>query len=519
MAAKSKAGKMGKSDEPERPSINFDSIDGERLVEKSHFKLRYASEPMIRSLKLEDPETKGKVWDADKLMSSVVAKSGWASFKLTEGKLPSIKDKMARRVSQSTTSLASTSQSPTSFGDSMTASFSGTGRRTFKGLAKGLDESGNKMKRSEQYFQLLMRAKQKKEESDKKAAEAEEMQRAEGAARQAFRKLLGLWEAERRSDGSTDSDEDASGGEEDYGELTAYDGQMKIDIDFVVVVPHRDEDKEDVFVYPTVPEILQDDEPEPVVNPDETPRDDASESGGSTPLDFSDEMETLKVELKKAGKLDDAPKGIAQKDPAATLDPRGQAINSEKKMPNVWDNPYPEWTLETGGSMYFIPDAERYAWGPSLPPPPPPSMLGRRRLRLKPRLPLAVSNHRYKDEHPNIFPPEPFSPSQDHYASWEKRILTYDLYSSCVEALAKMPPQEFAKDEYKHKLRFGRYMEKALGRSRAWKNWRSREKTRKKNEEERIQREREHEEKKRIEKEKKQKAAEEALRLQEEEEW
>ena len=26
-------------------------------------------------------------------------------------------------------------------------------------------------------------------------------------------------------------------------------------------------------------------------------------------------------------------------------------------MPNIWDNPYPEWTLETGGSMYFIPDA------------------------------------------------------------------------------------------------------------------------------------------------------------------
>ena len=29
----------------------------------------------------------------------------------------------------------------------------------------------------------------------------------------------------------------------------------------------------------------------------------------------------------------------------------------EKKMPNLWDNPYPEWSLETGGSMYFIPDA------------------------------------------------------------------------------------------------------------------------------------------------------------------
>lgn len=513
---------MGKSEEPERPPIDFERIDGEKLVEKSLFKLRYASEPMIKSLKLEDPEPNAKVWDSAKLMSSVVAKSGWASFKLSEGTLPSIKDKMARRASQSTTSLpslASPSQSPTSLGESMSvASMTGTGGRfrNFKGLAKGLDEDGKRMKRSEQYFQLLMRAKYKKDEADRKAAEGEEMERAEGAARQAFRKLMGLWEAEKRSEGTTDSEGDDSEGEEDYGPLTAYDGQMKIDVDFVVVVPHRDEEKEDVFIYPTVPEVLQDDEPILPVN-DDTPRDEGS-SGTTTPLDFSDEMETLKVELKKAGKLDDAPKGIAQKDPAGTLDAR-QGIQSEKKMPNLWDNPYPEWSLETGGSMYFIPDAERYAWCPSLPPPPPPSMLGRRRLRLKPRLPLTLSNHRYKDEHPNIFPPEPFSPSQDHYASWEKRILTYDLYSSCVEALARLPPQEFAKDEYKHKLKFGSYMEKALRRSRAWKNWRGREKKRVKDEESRTQRERENEERRRIEKEKKQKAAEEALRLQEEEEW
>lgn len=73
--------------------------------------------------------------------------------------------------------------------------------------------------------------------------------------------MLSPWTAPFSEDGSTDSDEDASGGEawqsgrgisrvlnkfvvlpgfqEDYGELTAYDGQMKIDIDFVVVVPHR----------------------------------------------------------------------------------------------------------------------------------------------------------------------------------------------------------------------------------------------------------------------------------------
>lgn len=33
-------GKMSKSEEPERPPIDFERIDGEKLVEKSLFKLR-----------------------------------------------------------------------------------------------------------------------------------------------------------------------------------------------------------------------------------------------------------------------------------------------------------------------------------------------------------------------------------------------------------------------------------------------------------------------------------------------
>eukprot|EP00913_Durusdinium_trenchii_P001670 g1546.t1 len=415
----------------------------------------HATEPMIRSLKLEDTEP--KVWKTEQLMSSVVAKSGFASFKLTEGKLPSIKDKLARRGSQSATSLTSLpspGQSPTGLADSQSMTGSDfRNRRNFKDLARGMDADGNRLKRAEQYYQLLMRAKYKKDDADRKAAEALELQRAEGAAKVAFRKLLGMMgETDKRSEGSTDSEAE-SDMDDDCGPLTAYDGQMKIDIDFVVVVPHREEKEEDVFHYPTHPEGLPE---QSVVQPsgfDETPPA-SSSSGASTPLDFSDEMESLKVELKKAGKLEE-PKGIAQKENAPTTDARGNAIHGEKTMPNVWDNPYPEWSLETGGSMYFIPNAERYAWCPSLPPPPPPSELGRRRLRLKPRLPLTLSNHRYKDEHPNIFPPEPFSPSEDHYASWEKKVLTYDLYKSCVESLAKMPPQEFAKDEYKHRLKFG----------------------------------------------------------------
>jgi hypothetical protein len=43
----------------------------------------------------------------------------------------------------------------------------------------------------------------------------------------------------------------------------------------------------------------------------------------STRLDFSDEMETLKVELKKAGKLDDAPKAVASRNRAGLTNCHG----------------------------------------------------------------------------------------------------------------------------------------------------------------------------------------------------
>ncbi|CAJ1415372.1 unnamed protein product [Effrenium voratum] len=535
-------GKKGKTDEPERAPIDFDRIDGEKLVEKSLFKLRWASEPMIRSLKLEPSPastaaTAGgvpaftttassaastgtlepHVFDTAKL-GTVVAKSGWANFKLTEGRLPTIQDKHAgRRVSGMLASSSMPSGISGSPGSSLELAgrpglgLSGSDLRSRKNFKNGLDEDGNRMKRADQYFQLLMRAKQKRDEANRKEGEASEWERAEGAARVAFERLMGTVKhrKDEGSDASTDSEAEEPVGEEDYGPLTAYDGQMKVDIDFVVVVPHREEKEDDEEADLNLAD-LQDLLPDGPPDHAETPK--SAVSGTSTPpLDFSDEMESLKVELKKAGKLDDAPKGIAQR---AAAEER-QGIQSEKKMPNVWDNPFPEWTLETGGSMYFIPDAERYSWCPSLPPPPPPSVLGRRRLRLKPRLPLTLSNHRYKDEHPNIFPPDPFRPSEDHYARWEKKILTYDLYRSCVESLAKMPPQEFQKDDYKHRLKFGSFMEEALKSSVAWKNWRRKERRRQKDEEARKAKERAKEAQRKAEKERKLREAEEALRVDE----
>ncbi|CAE7325909.1 unnamed protein product [Symbiodinium sp. CCMP2592] len=76
------------------------------------------------------------------------------------------------------------------------------------------------------------------------------------------------------------------------------------------------------------------------------------------------------------------------------------------------------------------------------------------------------------------FHPKP----QDHYKSFEQKLLTYDLYKGCVESLAKMPRQEFAKDDYRHRLKFGSFMESALRGSVAWRNWRRRESRKRKTE-------------------------------------
>merc|ERR1719284_1697591 len=113
---------------------------------------------------------------------------------------------------------------------------------------------------------------------------------------------------------------------------------------------------------------------------------------------------------------------------------------------NAGNNPDPRWSLGLGGTVFFVPHAERYAHQPSLPPPPPPSLLGRRRLRLKPRLPLAISNHRYRDEHPNIFPEAPFSPNHQHRSDFERTLVTYDFYASCSKAIASVPLPERASE-------------------------------------------------------------------------
>eukprot|EP00405_Crypthecodinium_cohnii_P053690 CAMPEP_0206592808 /NCGR_PEP_ID=MMETSP0325_2-20121206/41212_1 /ASSEMBLY_ACC=CAM_ASM_000347 /TAXON_ID=2866 /ORGANISM="Crypthecodinium cohnii, Strain Seligo" /LENGTH=597 /DNA_ID=CAMNT_0054102575 /DNA_START=67 /DNA_END=1860 /DNA_ORIENTATION=+ len=196
-------------------------------------------------------------------------------------------------------------------------------------------------------------------------------------------------------------------------------------------------------------------------------------------LDLYNELEMLKEEV-----------GVEEKAQSEASDDIPENLKL-KRLQNVWDNPKPSWSLGIGGTVFFLPDAERYAMGSSLPPPPPPSLQGRRRLHLKPRLPLEISNHRYRDEHPNIWPDAPFCPAVQDYLRFEETMMTLDLYKSCNVALSQLPQMERAAHEAPHRRRFGHLVERETHKSVAWRNWRHREKLIRKDEAQKAQREQE----------------------------
>lgn len=318
--------------------------------------------------------------------------------------------------------------------------------------------------RSQKYFNLLMKHHNKRiKEEDDKDAEKEvnrRLAKAEDCSRRAAKEArLQAIREEKGSNADSDSDEaddEADGEESDLGELTAYDGAMKIDLEIVVMrVPGEKESSS-----------MGDSRP----GSSTTASSKSSESVETPRLDLSAELEALQAEM---------PEEEEEESDSDDL-PDFNAVGS------IWDNPNMKWSLGIGGSVFFIPDAERYALAPSLPPPPPPSMFGRRRLRLKPRLPLDISNHRYRDEHPNIWPESnTFSPSNADRTAFEQKLMTMDFYASCNRSFSKLPPLEREKDKLKNEVKFGHIVEQETGiGSMAWRNFRHKEKIKRMKEDE-----------------------------------
>jgi len=524
--------------EEEKPPIDGRPIPGAKFVEMVTFKPKVASSASLFSLN-RDGVPQRKIWDAHARIGAINSTVGFTTFKLTTQGLPTIEDKKANdKLGLKTADFASTIGSSTGFGQAQMASTmsphgsmgrSSTmlrgessmmlgeqssmtfGDRTSlasdsvspsgtMGSGFGLTVQPKPMKRADKYFQLLMKAHNAREKEWAKAEEEEEWARCEGAALGAYQAQVAaethfargpIGRAESvESDGSdSDSEKEDKEEDDDYGVLTEFDGQMKIDLELIVLRAPGCEDYEDDK--PEDSDLSSDEEADEEAaaereaeaaaedsdsdSDSEAKSEAKSEEPGEAAPDLSDELEALKAEMKAVTQEPtDEEKAAAEEAAAAAAAAPNFLRGGVKRMPNMWDNPNPNWSLDLGGSIFFLPDAERYAHMPSLPPPPPPSVQGRRRMRLKPRLPLEVSNGRYPDERPNIWPAAPYSPPEDKYRSFEEKMMTYDLYRSCSDGLLTLKPQTRAKQGARQQFEFGSFIEKQLTKSQSWKNWRVR---------------------------------------------
>lgn len=399
------------------------NIPGELLTTKQLFRTATTSDSYLQCLKPQGVER--KFWDYGR-----IAQSSTDLFRLKICQPQALSSKKRLDALQTQTSVSLLGQTATD------------------GVQAPPDTDGKPLKRADRYFQLLMKRHNQRIQASMKQELQEEQERAEGAAKQAVDSILArahpeykhLYEA-KKEDG-------------DFGPLTTYNGNLKVEIEVIVTrAPGETWDGSDMG----------------------SDRDSAASANSSRPstppVDFSDDLAKLTEEMKdhlKQQKLDDAAAAAADEDE-----------NSKKpKLGNIFKHPDPKWTLDLAGSIFFVPDAERYALAPSIPPPPPPSLQGRRRMHLKPRLPLEISNRRYRDEHPNVWPPDPYSPQVTDYTSFLQKMLTLDFYKTCSEGLSQLPQQTTAQDLPRHEEQFGNFVINKLKRSEAWEAWRKHERQR-----------------------------------------
>jgi len=414
-------------------------IPGELQTTKQLFRTATVSDSNLRCLKPEGVER--KFWDYGR-----IEESSSNLFRLKVMDLPQVANKKKLEAAQ--TGILESSSSKPELGKSLT-----TVSTSALGDADAAVVEEKPQRRADRYFQLLMKRHNQRLQAGQKQALADEQERAEGAAKQALEACIA--QANRALNKKAPAEQAMKEDElkaltedSDFGKLTAYNGVLKIEIEVVVTRAPGE-------VWDSLSDMNND-------------RDSAASENSSRPstppIDFGDELAKLAGEFK-----DDA---------KANGEDGADDEQQKPKLANIWKNPHPKWTLDLGGSVFFVPDAERYAHAPSMPPPPPPSLQGRRRMRLKPRLPLEISNHRYRDEHPNIWPPDPYSPQVTDYTSFQQKMLTLDFYKSCSEGLAQLPPQQREEDRHRQEQEFGDFIMKSLRRSPAWEGWRKSERER-----------------------------------------
>jgi hypothetical protein len=350
---------------------------------------------------------------------------------------------------------------------------------------------------AEKYFQALLKAEKKRKEQLIAKDYEVKLHKAEKSAKKATKRVIEREREEKerdreerlnrgeevseeepedeKEDGDEESEEESEAATTDDEEeirLVPYDGVLNIEIDFSVLrAPHEDSDVSDD----------PDEADQGIAGPEEPPEveeeeeDDSSEHDSDGALNLQEELAALQEEIGVEEEAED-------EDPEAGLPVGLQGGDGAANIYNIGD---PRLKLGIAGTVYFVPEAERYAFCPSLPPPPPSSLLGRRRIRMKPRLPLDISNNRYHDEHPNLwslnaqlFDP----PTSEDKKRFETMMVTHDFYASANKSMTQLPKMRSSKEAKKQRRQFESLIEENLRRRRGWmrrckREWAKREKT------------------------------------------
>eukprot|EP00928_Gymnodinium_smaydae_P001044 TRINITY_DN1038_c0_g1_i2.p1 TRINITY_DN1038_c0_g1~~TRINITY_DN1038_c0_g1_i2.p1 ORF type:complete len:526 (-),score=181.84 TRINITY_DN1038_c0_g1_i2:35-1612(-) len=406
-----------------------------------------------------------KVWDANAALS----RDGL--FRLKVARLPELPT-MKRQKSGDSTALPSQPPVDDSLFDTSKLEFDHTSGVYSFPVAPGGPLSVNPVSlmakpsnRAEKYYQALLKAEHlRKEETKKKNYESFTAQ-AQKAARHALKAVLDAevkqeeynaygvdQDSEDDDDEKEEQEEEEEEEEESDGEvgpLIPFDGHMKIELEIVVLRAPGEELKSQE----------SDDGDDAAAADTRTPTAAASEED-SPRLDLADELAALQEELQSAGESSEDSGGL----------PEGLVLADNGD--NIYSHDDPRLALGIAGTVFFVPEAERYSLAPSLPPPPPPSMLGRRRIRMKPRLPLEISNNRYYDEKPNIWPPaKGYKPPElEDRRRFEQTICTHDFYAAATAAFAQLPKPKGLKDYRKQRKAFGDIIDDHIRKSYAWRN-------------------------------------------------
>lgn len=314
------------------------------------------------------------------------------------------------------------------------------------------------LRKVDKYYKALMKAQREREEMKRREEYEEFLAKAEKAAKKSKKA------AERReremnktarsfstssSKEEEDSEEEESDGE-DPGPLKAYPGVMKVEVEVCVTRAPGGTDDDD----------LSFSEKESTATPS-TAR---SKSESDDEVDWAAELAALQEEFQEP-----------EKEESSESDSLPDGLDG-RNVGNIDANDAKRVALGLGGSAFFVPDVERYALAPSLLPPPPRAegriaQIGKKRLRLKPRLPLEISKHRWRDEHPYGCPLEDeFTPDFDERREYESKVRLVDFYGSLNSVLQTMPKPDGIRKLPKAD-NFDQMLDYELRNSLAWKQY------------------------------------------------